>query len=115
MRIGELARRAGVSPSKIRFYEAYGLLSPAARLGNGYRDYADQALQVVSFIGRAQSLGFTLRDIATHLRSPRGDGRKVELQARLEAKLADLDAHMDEVRARRTMVSAVIEEVKRSR
>ncbi len=69
---------------------------------------------MVSFIGRAQSLGFTLRDVAMHLRSPEG-GRKAELQARLEAKLAKLDAHMDEVRARRAMVSAVIEEVGRWR
>ncbi len=35
MRIGELARRAGVSTPKIRFYEGCGLLSPAARPGNG--------------------------------------------------------------------------------
>ncbi len=115
MRIGELARRAGVSTSKIRFYEARGLLSPAARLANGYRDYEDQALQVVSFIGRAQSLGFTLRDVATHLRSPEGNGRKDRLQARLEAKLAELDAHMDEVRTRRATISAIIAEVRRSR
>ncbi len=114
MRIGDLARRAGVSTSKIRFYEARGLLAPAARLANGHRDYGDRALQVVNFIGRARSLGFTLRDVAEHLNSPEGSGRKARLHARLEAKLVELDAQMDEVRARRATISVIIEEVRRS-
>ncbi len=111
MRIGQLALRAGVSASKIRFYEARGLLSPAARLSNGYRDYGDDTLEIVNFIDRAQSLGFTLRDIAIHLRSPKGDGRKVRLQARLEEKLTELDSHIEQVRARRAMILDLIAEV----
>jgi MerR family copper efflux transcriptional regulator len=84
MRIGELAKRAGISTSKLRFYEARGILPPVARSENGYRDYNDHALEVVRFTTRAQSLGFTLRDVAAHLRSPEGNGRKARLQARLE-------------------------------
>ena len=64
----------------------------AARLPNGYRDYGDKVLRVVNFVDRAQSLGFTLREVGAHLRSPRGDGRKARLQERLEAKLVELDA-----------------------
>ena len=115
MRIGELAQRAGVRTSKIRFYEARGLLPAAARLANGYRDYGDYALQVVTFIGRARSLGFTLRDVATHLRSPKGDRRKARLQERLEAKLVELDAHMEQARARRATILQLITEVRRAR
>ena len=115
MRIGELARRAGISTSKIRFYEARGLLSPALRTANGYRDYGDHALQVVPGINRAQSLGFTLREVAAHLAAPAGVKRKAQLQARLESKLAELNAHVDEVRARRLMLSDLIEEVRGAR
>jgi MerR family transcriptional regulator, copper efflux regulator len=115
MRIGILAKRAGVSTSKIRFYETRGLLSPAARLANGYRDYGEYALEVVRFISRARSLGFTLRDIATHLRSPEDGGRKARLQARLEAKVAELDAHIEQVRARRAMILDIIEDVRSAR
>lgn len=115
MRIGELARRAGVSTSKIRFYEAQGLLAAAVRLQNGYRDYGDHDLEVVKFIGRAQSLGFTLRDVSTHLRSPQGDTRKARLQARLEEKLAELDLHLEQVRARRAMILNLIDEVEGAR
>ena len=94
MRIGVLARQAGVSTSKIRFYEAEGLLPPAPRLANGYRDYTGRALEVIRFIERAQGLGFTLGDVAAHLGSPEGDGRKVRILAQLESKLADLDGHL---------------------
>ena len=112
MRIGELAKRAGVSTSKIRFYEAKGLLPAAARLPNGYRKYGDHDLDVVKFIGRAQSLGFTLRDVAAHLRSPQGDARKARLEARLEERLAELDVHLEQVRARRAVVLNLIDEVR---
>jgi MerR family copper efflux transcriptional regulator len=115
MRIGELAKRAGVSTSKIRFYEAQGLLLPATRLPNRYRDYGDDALQVVKFIHRAQSLGFTLRDVATHLSTPPGDGRKARLQARLEEKLAELDVQLEQARARRALILTLIDEVRLTR
>jgi len=115
MRIGELAKLAGVSTSKIRFYETSGLLPSAARRANGYRDYGVDALEVVTFIDRARSLGFTLRDVATHLRSARGEGRKARLQARLEDKLVELDLHLEQVRARRTMIVELIDEVRATR
>jgi MerR family transcriptional regulator, copper efflux regulator len=115
MRIGDLARLAGVSTSKIRFYEAEGLLPAASRLANGYRDYDGRAVAIVKFIGRARSLGFRLSEVAAHLRSPQGEGRKARLQAQLEAKLAELDAHMKEVRARRAMIAGLVEEVRRAR
>ena len=112
MRIGELAERDGVSTSKIRFYEACGLLSPAARLANDYRDYGEHDLEMVSFIGRARSLGFTLSEIATHLRSPEGVGRKVRLRVQLQAKLAELDAHIEKLQTHRAVISSCIEEVR---
>ena len=112
MRIGELARRAGVGASKIRFYEARGLLARAPRLANGYRDYDDHALRVVTFVDRARSLGFTLREVAAHLQSPEGDGRKARLQAGLEAKLIELDALQEAVRARRGTIVALIAELR---
>jgi MerR family copper efflux transcriptional regulator len=115
MRIGELAKRAGVNTSKIRFYEAQGLLPPAARLPNGYRDYGDHDLTVVKFIDRAQNLGFTLRDVATHLSAPQGDARKARLEARLIEKLAELDALLEQVRARRAEILKLIDEVRLTR
>jgi MerR family transcriptional regulator, copper efflux regulator len=115
VRIGDLAKLTGVSPSTIRFYEAQSLLPAAARLANGYRDYDLRAVEIVKFIDRARSLGFGLREVAMHLRSPQGEKRKARLQAQLEAKLSELDARMKGVRARRAVISDLIEEVRKAR
>ncbi|MET7998479.1 MerR family transcriptional regulator [Amycolatopsis sp. NPDC005232] len=61
MRIGELARRAGTTPRALRFYEAQGLL-PAGRSANGYREYDEDDLRLVSEIQTLRTVGFTLED-----------------------------------------------------
>ncbi|WP_337882599.1 MerR family DNA-binding transcriptional regulator [Chromobacterium haemolyticum] len=45
MKIGELAKRAGMAASAIRFYEAKGLLKIASRQANGYRDYPPEEIK----------------------------------------------------------------------
>ena len=61
--IGNVARRVGVRPSALRYYEAQGILRPAARRPNGYRIYSDDAVTLLRFVRRAQSLGITLKEI----------------------------------------------------
>jgi len=63
MRIGELARRAGVSRDTLRYYEKAGLVRAAARTEGRYREYRDDAVARLAFIRKMQSLGFTLRGI----------------------------------------------------
>lgn len=62
--IGELAERTGVAAPTIRYYEGLGLLRPPARSTSGYRRYSDDAIQELTFIRKAQSLGFSLEEIA---------------------------------------------------
>jgi hypothetical protein len=45
LRVSELAERAGLAPSTVRFYERAGLLSPARRAANGYRVFDESALE----------------------------------------------------------------------
>lgn len=71
--IGQLAKRAGVSTSMLRYYEREHLLAPPARSASGYRLYPRSALRTLVFIHRAQRLGFSLGDIRMLL--ARGDGR----------------------------------------
>ena len=61
--IGKVAGRVGVRPSAIRYYEAQGILRPALRQPSGYRVYGNDAVKLVLFIKRAQSLGITLKEI----------------------------------------------------
>jgi len=87
LRVSELAERAGLAPSTVRFYERSGLLSPARRAANGYRIFDESALDELAFISRAKGLGMNLDDIAALVASwPVGECRS--LQARLRAFLA---------------------------
>ncbi|WP_316154961.1 MerR family transcriptional regulator [Cupriavidus sp. BIC8F] len=63
MKIGELARLSGIAASRIRFYEASGLLEPAQRQANGYREYAPETLTRLEIIMCAQGSGFSLEEI----------------------------------------------------
>ncbi len=70
--VGELAQRAGVAPSALRFYEARGLIA-AARSAGGQRRYPRAVLRRVAFILAAQRVGLSLESIQTALASlPQG-------------------------------------------
>ena len=62
--IGEVARRAGIRTSALRYYESIGLL-PAPRRVNGRRRYDPAAIQMLSVIQLAQQAGFTIAEIQT--------------------------------------------------
>jgi MerR family transcriptional regulator, redox-sensitive transcriptional activator SoxR len=66
MKIGELARRANLNASAIRYYEKCGLLVPPQRLG-GQRHYPADALHRVLLIRFASDMGFTLAEIELFL------------------------------------------------
>ncbi len=63
MNIGVAAKQAGVTAKMIRHYEVIGLLRPAARRENAYRDYAERDVHELKFIGRARKLGFSIEEI----------------------------------------------------
>ena len=63
LKIGELARKAGVSVDTIRFYENKGLLSASKRSATGYRLFDEDDVTRLLFIARAKQVGFTLDEI----------------------------------------------------
>lgn len=64
--IGDLAARAGVATSALRFYESRGLLG-SQRSGGGHRVYPRSALRRVAFIRAAQAVGLSLQQIEAAL------------------------------------------------
>ena len=60
MNISEAARRSGLSSKTIRYYESIGLIAPAARADNGYRQYDAATLEELQFLQRAREVGFNL-------------------------------------------------------
>jgi MerR family transcriptional regulator, redox-sensitive transcriptional activator SoxR len=66
MSLGEVAQRARVRPSALRYYEGVGLLPPPER-ENGRRRYDGEVLDRLSVVRVAQQAGFTISDIRTLL------------------------------------------------
>ena len=66
MTIGEVARRAGVRPSALRYYESIGVL-PAPKRVSGHRRYDDGVLELLAVVRVAQQAGFTVAEIRTLL------------------------------------------------
>ncbi len=104
LKIGELARRTGVTAKAIRFYEAKRVLPAPTRGANGYRLYGDEAVEMLKFIRRATGLGVTLAEIKDIIAIRQG-GRPpcAHVYQLLKAKGAELDrklADLVEVRRR---------------
>ena len=62
MKVSELAERAGIAPSAVRWYEAVGILPPATRQPNGYREYADEDLARLRLVVSLRRLGLGPED-----------------------------------------------------
>ena len=63
MKIGALARQAGVEVQTVRFYEREGLIEAPSRTGSGYRAYGPQHLQQLHFVRHCRSLDMPLAQI----------------------------------------------------
>lgn len=92
MRIGELARRTGVSAKALRLYEARGLLRPDGHTPAGYRWYGARAARQLQRIVLLRGAGFTLAEIGRLLASTADLSLEV-LDCRIAAAQAQLHAH----------------------
>ncbi|MBC8338982.1 MAG: Cu(I)-responsive transcriptional regulator [Rhodospirillales bacterium] len=63
MNIGTAAEESGVPAKTIRYYESIGLIPPARRAENGYRDYSGFDIETLKFIQRTRKLGFSVKDV----------------------------------------------------
>jgi DNA-binding transcriptional MerR regulator len=111
MRIGELAGRSGLSTSRIRFYEAKGLLDVVSRKANGYRDYPADALVVLGIIVGAQRTGFSLDEIRQILPKDLQSWRHGELMDALHRKIADIEEMEKRLRQSKRQLYALIRKV----
>lgn len=103
--IGEVAERAGVTTSALRYYESRGLID-AERTDGGQRRYHREVLRRIAFIGVAQTVGLSLDEIEAalarlpHGRTPtKADWERVSRswQPRLDARIAELQRLRDEL------------------
>lgn len=93
MKIGELAKLTGLTASRIRFYEASGLIRAVDRKANGYRDYAPEAASILDIIASAQTAGFSLDEIRRLLPTAPGScWQHQELLEAIQRKVVEIES-----------------------
>jgi DNA-binding transcriptional MerR regulator len=109
MKIGELAKEAGLAPSRIRYYEALGLIGSVDRGLNGYRQYSRETRQILEIIVTAQQAGFSLDEIRNLLpQQGKAGWSHDKLLVSLKKKLIDVEALQARLIETRTGLKAVI-------
>ena len=90
--IGQVAARAGLNTSHIRYYERVGVL-PKPERASGQRRYDDEVLHRLAIIGVAQRAGFTLDEIRDLTGPENRDAHAGErIRALADRKLPDMEA-----------------------
>jgi len=98
MNICAAAAASGVTAKMIRHYEAIGLLRPAQRRPNDYRDYGERDIHELRFIKRARRLGFSMDEIGALLMLWRDRARPSrEVRRIAEAHVSDLETRIAEM------------------
>ena len=90
--IGEVARRAGLRPSTIRYYESVGVLPEPERTA-GRRRYSPEILRTLAVIGSGQRAGLSLAEVRELLTASNGRGAVSErLREIARRKLPEVDS-----------------------
>lgn len=98
MKIGEVAKRCGLSVKTVRYYHDIGLVK-ADRLANGYRSYGQRQLDQLRFLGNCRKIGFSLEQ-CEQLLSLYVDRNRASADVK---KIAA--AHLDEIESRLAQLS----------
>ncbi|HEX2035211.1 MAG TPA: MerR family transcriptional regulator [Chloroflexota bacterium] len=110
LRISEVARRSGVPPKTIRFYESEGIIPPAPRTAAGYRLYGENDVRRLRLLRRLRGLELGLdaaREVADSAFASECRTYVRDLGAMLEAQCAEIDRRVAELLALRAELGAL--------
>jgi DNA-binding transcriptional MerR regulator len=111
LKIGQVAREAGVTVDTVRFYERRGVLARPARTPSGYRMYTPTAIERIKLAKQLQALGLTLDEIIDALHA--ADSGTVTCAGerwRLERVVEQIDAQIAHLQTVRSNVLDVLAE-----
>jgi MerR family copper efflux transcriptional regulator len=113
--IGQASEATGLSPDTLRYYERIGLLGGIGRNAGGQRRYREADIARLRFVRRAQSMDFSLDEIAQllALRERQGNVR-ADVRALTETKLVAIEARIEALRRLRDELSGLISECRAS-
>lgn len=102
MNIGQAAKASGINAKLIRHYESIGIIPKAGRTEAGYRFYSEADVHILSFVRRARSLGFSMKEIKKLVGLWRNRSRaSSDVKSLVQTHIKDLDTKIDELQAMR--------------
>ncbi|HEY7895987.1 MAG TPA: MerR family transcriptional regulator [Gemmatimonadaceae bacterium] len=106
--IGTLARRVGIRPSALRYYEGVGILPPPTRVG-GQRRYEPQVVDTLRLVALAQDAGFTIAEIRHLLTGfDRGTPASKRWQVLATKKREDIGRRIEQAKAMQRVLDALL-------
>jgi MerR family mercuric resistance operon transcriptional regulator len=106
--IGQLARRVGLRPSAIRYYEAQGILRSPDRSAKGYRLYGPEAIIRLQFIRRSKELGFSLDEVRQLIERSRNQPPCALSRELIERHLAEVESELHHLRSLRDRLKRLL-------
>jgi MerR family copper efflux transcriptional regulator len=110
MNIGELARRTGLGPRTIRYYEGIGILPKARRLPSGYRQYDSGAVEMLLLVKGLRRLGISLKDVSLIQglkRERQCESARRRIREVIVRKLEEIDRRIDELKQTREYLTGL--------
>jgi MerR family copper efflux transcriptional regulator len=110
MNIGAASERSGLPAKTIRYYEEVGLVRPAKRRDNRYRDYDETDVHRLRFVQRARGLGFSVEQCRELLALYDDKSRaSADVKAIAQQHIAEIDARIADLEAMRATLASLAE------
>jgi MerR family Zn(II)-responsive transcriptional regulator of zntA len=99
MKIGELAKKSGLSAHTLRYYEKQGLIKVSRRSESNYRIYSEEDLNTAKFIKRGRDMGFSLDEVEVFLsiRSDKPAHICADAKKLTDLKITDVEQKISEL------------------
>lgn len=98
MQIGELSKRSGLSIDTLRYYEKIGLIVSPPRNASGWRDYNQDILRWLEFLGKMKAAGMTINEMIKYADLKRqGEGTFVQRREMLEERHKHVKSELEKL------------------
>ena len=108
--IGQLAKETEINIETIRYYERRGLIPEPHRRESGYREFTPRYIERIRFIKRAQTLGFTLREISELLTLADGNPACKDIRKFAEDKVKDIENRIHDLKKIKKVLNNLVKE-----
>lgn len=108
MKILEAAKRAGLTVKTVRYYANIGMVTPHQAPATGYRDYSEEDVAKLQFVGKARRFDFSVEECRELLELYEDRNRPSrEVKALTLKKVAEIDARLNELQSLKDELSAL--------